>query len=654
MTGKYTNLFSPLTISNTLRVKNRIVHPASTTCYASATGEVTNLMVDHYASIARGGTGMIIVENTQVKYPQGKNVVRQLRLDNDKYIAGYKELADACHMYGCKVIQQIHHAGRQVNMELSEGVEAISASDTTCGVMQTPARAATKDEIEDLIERYSQTALRVMMAGYDGAEFHGAHGYLIGQFLSPYTNKRTDEYGGSLENRLRFLLNIIRRTREKVGPNFPLCVRFSADEMVPGGLTLEESKKIAKALEDASINFLDVSCGIYERIHMMVDVQRLPEGWRVYQAEAVKSVVNIPVICVGNIRTPAFADKIVVDGRAHLVGIGRGLWADPDWCVKACEGREDEINRCISCNIGCIGHIFAALHARCTVNPFLGRRKELVEITPAPKVKKVLVIGGGPAGMWAATTAKARGHDVTLWEKSGVLGGTVHLAGATPSKGRYLWVKEDCEKRLNKAGVKVQLDKTATAAAVRDFRPDTVIVATGGTPILPDILGKEKAVQGIDVISGKVKDVGDNPIVVGAGLTGMDLVIMLGEQGKNITLVTRRTDQYLPTDGPGAQMDSTHRFDLFTTRLPNYKLKILPFSTYKEVTDKGLIVADKDGKQNLVESSCVILALGFNPNAQLAEELQGVVPQVLSAGDSIEPRRVIDAVWEGLTAGRLC
>jgi len=598
---------------------------------------------------------MIIVENTQVKYPQGKNVVRQLRLDGDKYIAGYKELADACHMYGCKIVQQIHHAGRQVTMELTEGDEPISASDTTCMVMQTPARAATKEEIEDLIERYSQTALRVKRAGYDGAEFHGAHGYLIGQFLSPYTNKRTDEYGGSLENRMRFLLKIIKRTREKVGPNFPLCVRYSVEEMVPGGLTLDESKEIAKGLEEASIDFLDISCGIYESMQMLLDVQRLPEGWRVYQAEAIKSAVNIPVICVGNIRTPSFADKIVADGRADFVGISRGLWADPDWPTKAFEGREDEINRCISCNIGCIGgHVFADLHGRCTVNPFIGRRKELVEIAPAPKAKKVLVIGAGPAGMWAATTAKKRGHDVTLWEKSGVLGGTLHLAAAAPAKSKYLWSKEDCEKSLNKAGVKIELNKEATAAEVKKFKPDTVIVAAGSTPILPDIPGKEKAVQGIDVLSGKVKDVGNSPIVVGAGLAGMDLVIMLGEQKKNVTLVSRRTDQYLPTDGPGADMEPIHRFDLFMTRIPNYKLKIVPFSTSKEVTDKGLIVTDKDGKQNMVEGSKVILALGFTPNEQLVEELQGVVPQVLNAGDSIEPRRVTEAVWEGFTAGRLC
>jgi 2,4-dienoyl-CoA reductase-like NADH-dependent reductase (Old Yellow Enzyme family)/thioredoxin reductase len=654
MAGKYPKLWEPIQVGK-VTVKNRIVHPPTTTNFASATGEVTDLMLDHYHNIARGGAGMIIVENTQVKYPQGKNVARQLRLDNNKYIAGYRELAEVAHMYGCKIFQQVHHAGRQGNPELSEGEELISASDSTCKVMQTPSRAATKEEIEDLIERYSETALRVKKAGMDGVEFHASHGYLIYQFLSPYTNKRTDEYGGSLENRMRFLLEIIKRAREKLGPDFPICVRWSSEELIPGGLTLEESKEIAQALEAARVNLLNVSCAIYENMQYQLDVQRLPEGWRVYQAEAIKKVVDIPVICVGNIRTPSFAEKIVADGRADFVAISRGLWADPDWPKKAYEGREDEINRCISCNIGCIGgHVFADLHGRCTVNPFLGKRETYTEISPAPNPKKVLVIGGGPAGMWAAYVAKKRGHEVTLWERSGLLGGTLHLAAATPDKGKYLWVKEDCERRLKRANVTVKLNKEATLASIKAFGPETVIVATGASPIQPDIPGREKAVQGVDALSGKVRDVGNNPIVVGAGLTGMDLVVMLGEQGKHVTLVTRRSGQYDLGDGPGVDMEPIHRYDLFMTRIPEYDLRIVSFSTYKQVTDSGLIVVDKAGKENLVEGGKVIFALGFSPNDQLVEALQNVVPQILTAGDTVEPRKVLYAVAEGLQAGRLC
>nr|HID58284.1 FAD-binding protein [Desulfobacterales bacterium] len=654
MSGRYPKLWEPIMVGK-LEIKNRIVHPPTTTNFASATGEVTDLMVDHYRRIAEGGTGLIIVENTQVKYPEGKNVVRQLRLDDNKYIAGYQQLAEAAHLYDCKIFQQVHHAGRQTDLRISEGVQPISASESTCGIMQTTAREATKEDIKDLIERYSEAALRVKMAGMDGVEFHGAHGYLICQFLSPYTNKRTDEYGGSLENRMRFLLEIIERTREKVGPDFPICVRYSVEEFVPGGLTLDESKEIAKALEAAGVDLLDISCGIYESMQTLLDVMDYKEGWRVYQAEAIKSVVNIPVICVGNIRTPSIAEKIIAEGRADFVAISRGLLADPEWPKKAYEGREDDINKCISCNIGCIGnHVFADLHCRCTVNPLLGRRKEYVEITPAPEAKKVLVIGGGPAGMWAACAAKMRGHDVTLWEKSDRLGGTLYLAAAAPGKGKYIWPKAYLEKKLKDLDVKIELNKEATAADVGNMKPDTVILATGAVPILPDIPGKEKAVQGVDVLSGKVKDVGDNPIVVGAGLTGMDLCVVLGEQGKNITLVTRRTDQYLLTDGPGVDMEPIHRYWLFTTKIPNYKLKIVPFSTYKEVTDKGLIVVDKDGNENLVEGDTVILALGFTPNNRLAQELKGIVPQILTVGDSREPRRIINATYEGFQAGRMC
>ncbi|MDY6916638.1 MAG: NADH:flavin oxidoreductase [Chloroflexota bacterium] len=395
---KYPRLFEPGTIGR-MRVKNRVVFPPCTTNFAGPVGEPTDRLIKYYAERARGGAGLLIIENTQVKYPEGKNVSCQLRLDDDKYIPGYQELAEAIQMHGAKVFQQIHHAGRQPHN--TEGVMPAAPSAIPCGFLQIPVRELTSDEVWDLVERFSETALRVQKSGMDGVEFHGAHGYLIGQFMSPHTNQRMDEWGGTFERRMKFPTEIIKRTRAKVGPNFPLCFRYSAIEFVPGGLTLDDGREIALLVESLGIDVLHVSCGIYESMPTLLEPMRFEEGWRVYIAEEIKKAVKIPVITVGQIKTPAFAERILEDGKADFVALGRPLIADPQWPTKAREGRDEDIRKCISCNTGCIGgHVFYDLYMRCTVNPVVGREREegWIHLKPAEKKKKVMVIGAGPGG----------------------------------------------------------------------------------------------------------------------------------------------------------------------------------------------------------------------------------------------------------------
>ena len=473
---KYPKLFEPGMIGK-MRVKNRIVFPPCTTNFAGPFGEVTDRLIKYYAERARGGVGLIIVENTQVKYPEGKNVSCQLRLDDDKYIPGCQELAEAVHVYGAKVFQQIHHAGRQPHN--TEGVQPVAPSAIPCGFLQIPVRELTSDEIWDLVERFSETALRVKKSGMDGVEFHGAHGYLICQFMSPHTNQRVDEWGGTFKRRMKFIMEIIKRSRQKVGPDFPLCLRYSADEFVSGGLTLNDTKEIARMVEGAGIDVLHVSAGIYESMPTLLEPMRYEEGWRVYLAEEIKKVVKIPVITVGQIKTPAFAERILKEGKADFVALGRPLIADPQWPNKAREGRDEDIRKCISCNTGCIGaHVFYDLYMRCTVNPVVGRESSY-GIGYADTKKNVLVIGGGPAGMEAARISALRGHQVTLYEKQEKLGGNLIPGGVPDFKSEEHKLTEWYENELRDQSVGIFTNLEVTPQEIIHKGPDVVFLATG-------------------------------------------------------------------------------------------------------------------------------------------------------------------------------
>ena len=645
---KFNCLFQPAVMGN-VRVKNRLIFPPCTTNFAGASGEVTDRLIRYYAERARGGVGTIIIENTQVKYPEGKNVSCQLRLDNDKYVPGYQELAEAIHTYGAKVIQQIHHAGRQVHN--TEGVTPTAPSAIPCGFLQVPVRELTNEEIWDLIERFSETALRVKKAGMDGVEFHGAHGYLIGQFLSPHTNQRVDEFGGTFDRRMKFLLEIIKRTREKVGPDFLLDLRYSVDEFVPGGLTLEDGKKIATTVEVAGIDVLHVTCGIYESMPTLLEPMRFEEGWRIYLAEEIKKVVNIPVITVGQIKTPAVAEKIINEGKADFVALGRSLIADPEWPKKAAEGREDEIRKCISCNIGCIGgRVFNELYMRCSVNAVVGHEREAgwVNLIPAEKKKSVMVVGAGPGGMEAARIASLRGHDVTLYEKQASIGGQLKIAAAAPGKEKIGYITEYFKGQLNKNGIKLELEKEVDDELIKRENPDVVILATGAEPFIPDfscVLSK-KVVSYFDVLSGTVQVKGDNVVVAGGGMVGCETAVFLAKQGKKVTLVEMMQD--LATD-----MEPISRFDFLTDTMPKAGIKTLNRLTITQITDEGVTAVNPWGKKTHLDADSVVIAMGTKALENLEAKIDDHISEVYVIGDCAKPRQIIEATYEGARVARL-
>lgn len=645
---KYPKLFEPGMMGR-VRVKNRLVFPPCTTNFAGPSGEVTDRLINYYAERAKGGVGTIIIENTQVKYPEGKNVSCQLRLDNDKYVPGYQELAEVIHTYGAKVIQQIHHAGRQVHN--TEGVTPTAPSAIPCGFLQIPVRELTNEEVWDLVERFSETALRVKKAGMDGVEFHGAHGYLINQFMSPHTNQRVDGWGGSFERRMKFILEIIKRTREKVGPYFLLDLRYSVDEFVPGGLTLEDGKKIAGMVEAAGINVLHVTSGIYESMPTLLEPMRFKEGWRIYLADEIKKVVKIPVITVGQIKTPATAERILKDEKADYVALGRPLIADPEWPNKAAEGREEEIRKCISCNIGCIGgRVFNDLYMRCTINPVVGHEREegWVELKPADKKKKVMVIGGGPGGMEAARVALLRGHDVTLYEKDQELGGQLNVAAVPPGKEKINYIKEYYASQLLNNGLKVELGKEVDEKLVQEAKPDVVIIATGAEPIIPDytcVLGKN-VLSYLDVLSGRARVPGKNVIVAGGGTVGCETAVYLAEQGKKVTIVEMLEE--LAVD-----MEPITRFDLLTEVLPKAGIKALTKITITQISDDGVTAVDRWGKKSFIDADNVIVAVGTKALETLEEKIKDIVPEVYVIGDSVAPRKILEAIYEGANVARL-
>jgi len=645
---KYPKLFEPGMIGR-MKVKNRVVMPPMATNLAGPFGEVTDRILRYYAERAKGGVGLIITENVQVKYPEGKNVACQLRLDQDKYIPGYQELAEAVQVYGTKIFMQIHHAGRQYHD--IEGVDGVAPSAIPCGFLQQPVRELRTDEIWDLVERFSETALRAMKAGMDGVEFHGAHGYLIGQFMSPHTNQRIDEWGGTFERRMKFPLEIIKKTRQKVGPDFPLCFRYSTDEFVPGGLTLDDSKRIAPMLETAGINVLHVTCGIYESMPRLLEPMRFEEGWRTYLAEEIKKTVAIPVITVGQIRTPALAEHILEEGKADFVAVGRTLIADPEWPKKAEEGRDEDIRKCISCNIGCIGgHVFYDLYVRCAVNPVTGheRFEGWVDLRPAEKKKTVMVVGGGPGGMEAARVAALRGHEVTLYEKESELGGQLRIGSLAPGKDKLNFIMEYYTHQLRKAGVKIELNKKADGDLVQKMKPDVVIVATGAEPVKPDIPGisGRNVLVSWDVLSGTAKVPGKTVAVAGGGQVGCETALYLAEQGKKVTIVEMLEE--LATD-----MEPISRYDLLTEVLPKAGVESVTKRVIAEISDKGVLILDPLGRKSLVEAENVVIALGSKSVNALEDSVKDMVSEVHVIGDGKEPRQIINATFEGASVARV-
>ena len=627
--------------------KNRVVMPPMVRNYADEKGFVTPKYIANIERVARGGVGTIILEASFIRQ-DGKGFTHELGLHIDDVIPGLKQLVQAAHAQGVVIGPQLYHAGRQTSSKTT-GMQPVAPSpipDPTTNEMPKPLEI---EEIRDIVEAYAQAARRAQEADCDFVEIHGAHGYLITQFLSPFSNIRDDVYGGSEEGRMRFVSEVVRAVRKVVGPKFPVTIRISADEMVPNGLILEDSAKVSRKLEELGVDAIHVSSGNYASFNRgyMIAPMSMPDGLQVPFAEWIKSCVKIPVIAVGKIRSPAMADDIIRTGKADFVAIGRSLLADPDWPKKAEDGRVDQIRNCIACNEGCISRLFAQQDVWCTVNPETGHEDEFAKPLSKDK-KRVFIAGGGPAGMEAARIASLRGHRVVLFEQRDHLGGTLLLASMPPKRPGWSELRDYLVGEMKRLGVDVRLGTKATAELARKEGADVAIVAIGASQYPPRIPGIEmkNVVLSRDLLEGTARIRGEKVVVLGGGTSGAQIADFLSQRGYDVTIVTA---------GKEIAKDSAVVVRaLLLDRLQQCGVTMLTDTRIVGIMKgKVLIVGPGDSEElpGELPADTVVASTGAKPNDSLADDLRKFVKQVFVVGDAVEPRDVTYAMLEGARAG---
>jgi len=645
-------LFEPGKIGR-LTIKNRIaMAPMGLFGLVESDGRISQRGIDYYVERAKGEVGLII---TGLCFPTldvefGGSETGEagflFRADSPHVIPRLRELVDAVHAYDAKIAVQLTAGfGRVIHPVLVPEPVAPSVLPNVWK-LSVMTRELTTEEVERLTGSFRNAAQIVKEAGVDAVELHGHEGYLMDQFMTALWNKRTDKYGGDLEGRLRFVLEIIEGIKDRAGADFPVIFRYAVKHYIEGGRDVEESLEIAKRLEKAGVDALHVDAGCYDDWYWPHPPNYQPPGCMVDMAEAVKKVVKIPVITVGRLGYPELAESVLKEGKADFIALGRPLLADPEWPLKTKEGRLDDIRPCVGDQDGCLGAAARrGSYLSCAVNPACGNERELT-IRPAGKAKSMLVAGGGVAGMEAARVAALRGHKVTLYEKSDRLGGHL-IAASTPAfKQDLKWLKDYYQTQLRKLGVRVELGKEVSSKLIEEMKPDVVIVATGSMPIVPEIPGieKDKVVTAVDLLLGK-KEAGDTVIVVGGGLVGCETAVYLAQKGKRVTLV-EMLDRIIP------DVFEANRQYLFKMLAEN-GVCVLTDSSLGRVTDEGAVIVNKRRRyQAELKVDTVVLAVGLKPEEALAKALEGKAAKVYSIGDCHEPRKILDAVWDAFYTAR--
>lgn len=607
--------------------------------FASDKGEVTDRMLYYYKKRAESGMGLLMVETTCVDYPLG-TFTRELRLDDNIFVPRLTEMVSLIHSYNTKVSIQLHHAGRQTYRNATGGLTPVGPSEVPSGTPGLLSRALSLDEIKALIGKFAEAAERAKKADFDAIEIHGSHGYLIAQFLSPFTNKRIDEYGGDLEGRLKFALDIVSAIRAKVGPDYPLIFRINGSEFIEGGLTIDESRIMAKKLEEKGINAIHVSAGLQERGYWYEQPMYLPRGCLVDLAAQIKQNVSVPVIAVGRINDVMLAEQILKEEKADLIAMGRPFLADPLLLKKAEAGQYDDIRKCIACVDGCIENLFRHKAITCSINPEVGMERWF-NVTRAERRKKVVIVGGGPAGMEAALIASQRGHKVILFEKEKELGGQLNIAHVPPGKTEIMEIRNWLINQIQKEKVDIRLGTKATVDVVLDEKPEIVIVATGGDAFVPEIPGTHNKIVALapDLLSGKRKLEGEKIIVIGAGMVGCEMADYASEEKKKVTLVARRRCGH---DIPARTKP------LVFKRLEEKGVTLLNGWELKKIADNGVTLADINSTATMeLPADQVILAVGYKANDELVHELTQRFKEVHVIGDCAQPRKLLNAIHEG-------
>jgi len=627
-------LFTPIKIGN-LEVKNRFMMAPMENGLAHFGGDVSDRLINFFVDRTKRGIGISITGSISVS-PEGSGLPTQLAIYDEKFVPGLKRLCAAVHEAGGKIGAQLYHAGRQATAAVT-GIQPIAPSAIPCGILGNDPREMTLEDIKEIDEKFVIAAKRAVEAGFDLIEVHFAHGYLLHSFFSPHSNKRTDEYGWSFENRCRFPMMVFNHVLEAVAGKIPVTIRISADEYLEEGLKFEEVKKICKLVEKAGAAAISLSAGSYDSIEYCIQPMFIEQGFLVPYSEQIKKELSIPVIVAGRLNDARLIERIVEEGKADMVAIGRGLIADEDLVLKIQEKRYEDIRYCIACNQGCIDNVLKGEGINCIGNARTSYEAER-NISKTDNPKHVVIIGAGPAGLEAARVSALRGHKVTQIEKEENLGAKFLTIATPPDKETFLLYRQYLLRQIEKLPVKVVRKEVKNPSDLREFAPDYVIVATGSVQTKPPIPGIDgpQVVLAEDILNKKVAPK-ERIAIIGGGLVGTETAKYLAKQGKKVHIIEM-------LDGIAKDIGATFVGHLFR-ELQEYQVGIHVNATVKEITPTQIKFKDQ-----ALDVDQVVIATGYEPRAEIVEALKKEYQNVLVIGDASSPRRILDATMEAYLA----
>ncbi len=635
------HLFSPVRLGQ-MDVRNRLVMPPMSVNFGvDEQGFVTDQHAVYLALRAKAGTGMIVMGGGTV-HPDGLDLPRMPRVWDDCYIPGLRRLATAVKRYGARIGLQLLHGGRQA----FHGRRVAPSPLPSLAVVKGVPRELLRDEIQDLVVCHAEAARRAREAGFDFVEIHAAHGYLISEFLAPNANRRTDDYGGSFENRTRFLLEILSAIKRRCGGDYPVGVRYNGEDYLDDGWHLDEAVRLGPLLEAAGADWLHVSAGVYGSLPVTIPSMYVPYGCFVHLAEAVKKAVSIPVIAVGRIKDPVMADRLIAEGRADLVAMGRPHLVDPELAAKASEGRLNELRPCIGCCRGCIQSVLALSEATCVMNPELGREYRLGPLQQTDHPKTVLVVGAGPAGLACTRLLALRGHRVVLAETQNQPGGALILASKPPGRAELWEMIEYHLAELERLGVAIRLHAAVDESLVRELKPDVAVVASGANPRMPQLEGLFESGLELstvpDVLSGGVVP-GSRVVVLGSDQAAMVTADFLAQGRRQVAVLGG--DHFAPELAPN---DRTS----LRQRLSDAGVQLFKRASIREFRSDGVVIDHQGGRHTLTGFSDLVIADGFRPERSTVDLFRKLGIEVHVLGDAKSPRTLLETTAEADELGR--